>query len=67
MCLMIIIYTSSSIVLARDIALARGLIYDQTHLWYKPQQKSLHMIINYEYRIFTVQATGLSVVKIYNL
>jgi hypothetical protein len=50
---MIIIY-----VLAKDSALAIGIIYDHNTLWNSPQQKLLLMILNYECNIFIVQGTG---------
>ncbi len=65
--LMIVIYAFSSIALARDMALARGVIYDQNTFVVQATTDSLLTILNYDCNIFIVQATGLSIITIYNL
>jgi len=65
--LMIVIYAFSSIALARDMALARSVIYDQNTFVVQATANSLLMIINYDCNIFIVQATGRNAVKFYNM
>jgi hypothetical protein len=58
--LTIVIYAFYSIALVRDIALARGIIYDRNTLMVQATTE----IVTYDVNIFLVQATAVDFVNI---